>query len=1231
MKLQNLTIFERYRVRIMILLGIVCIAYMMYKLSDPAIIFNQPLYWLLFLSFIFTFLTILYEWYHYWDIRVPANQEPLQKYTVDIFTTYCAGEPYPMIVETLQAIQKITYPHTAYLCDEADDAYLKKICSELGVVHVTRSDKSNAKAGNINNALKYSSGELCVVLDPDHVPQPDFLDPIVGHFNNPDIGFVQIVQAYSNFDESLIAKGAAQQTFQFYGPMMMTMNAYGTVLAIGANCTFRRIALESIGGHSAGLAEDMNTAMHLHARGWKSVYVPEVLSRGLVPAKLSAYYKQQLKWSRGVFELWVTSFIQLFRKFSFRQKIHYFTIPLFYFSGFVVLINFLIPVLSLFFHIYPLRFDFTDFLIISMPILAAIILIRLFVQHWVMEDKERGFHVVGGLLFIGTWWVFILGFIYTVIRKKVPYLPTPKDSKTENNFWISLPNILMLILSVTAIIYGLHTDWNPYTIIMSGMAGINCLILLFVLYAGEQLKIRDYSKKYKIFAELLLVIKFWKGKLWLARRWSYKHFRQISLTLLLLIFGFVFYQIFLDNDDTDIPVTKSVSQNFYIGFPVTDSFTMHSFELIQHFQKKYKVHADILSNSIPFDTTKQLMIIDTVQMHAVYSNQSIPYINWILSTSKKSDLFIKTILAGKQDTYIRHFAQSIGQLNRPVYLSFNTADENSFKNTDGNNFKRVWIHLHDLFKESHIYNVIWVLNRPSPESLNNDFPGKDYVDEVILPLKCSEHTNADSTRILLDNLIANYQNSTIAKLGIPVFLAITGKSDTATISWLNNQKNIKLWQLQLPDFNGILMMDNNVLPELLASHNCLNGNLFQSNRNNLIPSPIGLDLLTTVNRNTGIASKKYFENIRGVNYTKGEFWYKNRYPLTSKEIVRDFNEMKSLGINAIKINGPNIYDKLILETAKETGLRIHYSFWVPEFLDFIKDKNKLNQLSSSILNFITLNRNNKSIISWNISNAVFQNLSAYYSKPALYYQQQAYLVWLNRLVETIQKKDKERPVSIDVDVTNTMEEAICQLRLIRGIDAYGLIIPQKNFDPVTLNNLQFPFFISETGVAEYLKIKDFVSGVFINNWQDQESANQVTINGLKDFTGRYKQSYFQLKALWSGMGDVPAFPAIKILIPALTTDYKAVLPYHVLVQKDHQWKIADSSDTSIQYEWYLIKTDHVSDNSISIKTLGKGPSLLLEIPADASSYKLFLIAIKGKAIITNESNLNLPLNSVFAR
>lgn len=387
---------QRFILRLMIVIGVCSIAFFLHSELKPQIIGYKPLYYLLITTFIFTFFKVICEWYHYWSITVPVQPPATKQYSVDIFTTFVAGEPYDMIVSTLMACQAIKYPHETYLCDEADDEYLKQICEELGVHHVTRTIKIDAKAGNINNALRQSKGELCVVLDPDHIPVPEFLDAIVSFFDNPEIGYVQVVQAYYNQDAGWIAKGAAQQTYQYYGPMMMTMNSYGTVQAIGANCTFRRTALDSIGGHAAGLAEDMHTAMQLHAKGWKSVYVPKVLSRGLVPATLSAYYKQQLKWSRGVFELFVTSYFKLFKSFTWRQKLHYGLVPVFYLSGFIFLLNFLIPIISLFADVYPLRMDFTDFLLVSIPFITSVILIRHYVQQWVMEDRERGFQVVGG-------------------------------------------------------------------------------------------------------------------------------------------------------------------------------------------------------------------------------------------------------------------------------------------------------------------------------------------------------------------------------------------------------------------------------------------------------------------------------------------------------------------------------------------------------------------------------------------------------------------------------------------------------------------------------------------------------------------------------------------------------------------------------------------------------------------------------------------------------------------
>ncbi len=477
-------------IRIMILLGLITMGLFLFWFLDEDHIGYEPLYWLLTTALAFKLLRTLHEWYHYFDVSVPVKPRLKTKYKVDVFTTACPGEPHSMIIGTLEAIQNITYPHTTYLCDEGNDPVLKAACQRLGVKHVTRTLKIDAKAGNINNALKQATGDICLILDPDHVPKPEFLDEVLPYFEDPDIGFVQVVQAYSNQKESLIAYGAAEQTYSFYGPMMMGMNSYGTVQAIGANCTFRREALDSIGGHAAGLSEDMHTAMQLHAKGWKSVYVPKILTRGLVPATLASYYKQQIKWARGTFELLFAVYPKLFHKFTWRQKIHYFTLPLYYLFGVFNLFDFLIPALALTLAEFPWYVSLGEFIIMFMPFFCISICIRQFAQRWYHEKNEKGFHLFGGILRTGTWWVFALGLIYSIFRIKVPYIPTPKDDKPKNNFVLSLPNIMVFLLSLGAIVYSqhkyAHVYHNPYVQMMSLFVLTNVAIVGSIVVLGQE-------------------------------------------------------------------------------------------------------------------------------------------------------------------------------------------------------------------------------------------------------------------------------------------------------------------------------------------------------------------------------------------------------------------------------------------------------------------------------------------------------------------------------------------------------------------------------------------------------------------------------------------------------------------------------------------------------------------------------------------------------------------------
>ncbi len=390
---------------------------------------NLWLYLLLSATFWYGMLRLVLIWINYLGISKLAPVAAPAGLRVAIFTTSSPGEPLEMFEKTLAACRNITYPHTTYLLDDTRDARFRDVAEKNGAVWLELVGFSGAKAGKINAALQRTDEDFILVLDPDHIPFPNFLDHTLGFFNDPKIGFVQVTQAYYNQYRSFTARGAAEQTYTFYGPTQMSLHGYGCAVAIGANCTFRRNALTSIGGHGIGLAEDLITSIRLHAAGWKSVYNPVIVSRGLVPEDLGSFCKQQLKWSRGVFEVTFSELPRLFWKLSFWQKLSYLTIGTYYFVGVTQFLFMIIPFLYFFINITPAEMSFVDFVVKGFPIVVISVAIYLFVQRWMSHPAtERGLHTSGMILKFACWRVFLKGFLLSLIDAEIPYIPTAKQA-----------------------------------------------------------------------------------------------------------------------------------------------------------------------------------------------------------------------------------------------------------------------------------------------------------------------------------------------------------------------------------------------------------------------------------------------------------------------------------------------------------------------------------------------------------------------------------------------------------------------------------------------------------------------------------------------------------------------------------------------------------------------------------------------------------------------------------
>jgi len=1248
-KYKNPSKVEKVTIRLLILVGLLSILNFFYWFLNPKLIDNQLLYWLLMGPIVFDSLRLIYIWYHYWDISIPVKPELKKKLTADVLTTYFPGEPFEMVKETLIAIKEINYPHTTYLCDEANDPFLKQFCLKNGIIHVARNNRINAKAGNINNALKQATGDICLILDPDHVPKPEFLDEVIPYFEDDEIGFVQTVQAYYNIDESSVAKGAAEQTFLFYGPIMMTMNSYGTVNAIGANCVFRRKALDSIGGHAAGLSEDMHTAMQLFAKGWKSVYVPEIFTKGLVPSSLTSYYKQQLKWSRGTLELLVEVFPKLLKKFSVRQIIHFGILPLHYLSGIFYLISFLIPVISLLTSTTPWRGNLINFGLIFLPVFASVLGIRFYVQRWVTDKSERGTHLMGGILLACSWWIFIIGFVYTLIRKKVPYLPTPKGDKDFTSWKILVPNFIVGVVSIIAVVYGLIIDFTPFSVFMSGFAIMNALIMFYTLkFAYQKSKPVNFSFEVKGKSNSIIdniqnhAFEFW-------------HKSALPLSIVIfMVFGYFHYQTEYVKWGGVKPEIQNKNLINYIGvFAPSADNGISNLQNVKEISLQIDVNFDIVALYIAWEKDLESNFPSAL-IDSIYCQKSLPLITWepwlnsFDAESIQNRHVFELIVEGYFDGFITSFAQKLKHLGRPVFLRFAHEFDNPaypwYCESDSSSvkFKNAWIHTYEIFKNIEANNVIWIWNPWKSNNIVPFYPGKEYVDWFgVSILNYGKLNNANQSydfKSLYEPYHEEFQNLPATPVIISEFGSLNenekqGKWITDAFNSIENEFNeIKsvIYFVSKVDDNWPNGFQVNGYLDWTITQNQHVKNSFSSKE---VPDYV-FEELPKINIKNNLYQKfdcAEIKDVKGVFFQKGHDWRKDYHVLSRQNLETEFEKIKKLGINTIKFEGNSIYCYNVLNLARKFDFDVAFGFWIPSDLDFINDSIKAKQLKSDIIGRLIKYKNHTQITSWNILNDVQYNQKDYYLKPRLLYQNRAYLIWLQDLVSEIKMIDSVRPVIVDLEVNQLSLYHSHMLKdNIEGIDGFGLVVKDNRYlsSVITyMNNNRMKYIYSEIDVDVLLQnnVLEEQSSFFISSWKDTHESNKLTLNGITDRKGRFKKEYYRLMNVLQDSNIIVDDSKFRILRQTIPLYANNKLNYFAMVHTENKgWKYGTEVE-NYKFEWSLVKCDKYG-NYIAVKDLSSGPVCSLKIPVNHEYFRLLLTTSDGKTISLNICELNSPLN-----
>jgi len=459
------------------------------EVYDP----GNALFWVLTLVIGFSFFRTVVLWIYYLNLRQEHLETVEQGPTVDVFTTIMKSEPFDMIVETLEAIQRLEYPHRTYLLDSRWDAETEALCKRLNVTRIRSDRVPGAKGGAINNALEHSDGELVLILDPDHIPHPRFLNYSVAPFvRDPEMGFVQVVQGYYNQKESFVAAGAAEQTYGYYGSIQMGMNGLGAAQAIGANCMFRRDALDSVGGHACHLAEDMVTAFRIHSRGWRSIYLPVVTARGLVPSDLGSFFRQQFKWATGLFQICFRDIWPWVGGLSWRQRFVYLANGTYYFTGFATAVNLFLAPAFLFFDTWAISARVEDFILHGLPFVLISAVLFFYVQIWIQDRRERGLQWRGMILKIGSWPVFLSGLLSSLFGVAVRYIPTPKTRDDSLQLALIAPHLVVIALTVSAIVVNLSKPFYKGERLIVLLCCWNILMMSGIVLAANEKPLRRW-------------------------------------------------------------------------------------------------------------------------------------------------------------------------------------------------------------------------------------------------------------------------------------------------------------------------------------------------------------------------------------------------------------------------------------------------------------------------------------------------------------------------------------------------------------------------------------------------------------------------------------------------------------------------------------------------------------------------------------------------------------------
>jgi cellulose synthase/poly-beta-1,6-N-acetylglucosamine synthase-like glycosyltransferase len=242
--------------------------------------------------------------------RLPTASPPLKHFPKVSLHVPTYAEPPDLVISTLEALARLDYPNFEVIVvdnNTADPTLWRPVeahCLALGqrfrFFHVDK--LAGAKAGALNFALRHTAADAEIIgaIDSDYKVNKDFLAALVGHFDDPQLGFVQTPQAYRHWENHSYLRMCQWEYRLVFSTTMVSRNERMAAITVGTMGLIRRKALDEAGGWAEWcVTEDSELSVRIHALGYTSLYFNTVFGTGLIPDSFVDYKKQRFRWTYG--------------------------------------------------------------------------------------------------------------------------------------------------------------------------------------------------------------------------------------------------------------------------------------------------------------------------------------------------------------------------------------------------------------------------------------------------------------------------------------------------------------------------------------------------------------------------------------------------------------------------------------------------------------------------------------------------------------------------------------------------------------------------------------------------------------------------------------------------------------------------------------------------------------------------------------------------------------------